>query len=139
MRVQSLSRALIGTTAAVALGVGLAGYGVWRDLRSRVNTLLADARPKEDAAVPDQQVVVTRVLLRRPEGHASEPWEVVETQPLGRRAMAAQGEPDQQQQQQQQPEQRPKGLLQQAKGLPMATKVVVFGALVAGFVGFNAW
>jgi hypothetical protein len=77
MRVQSLTRALVGTTLVVSLGVGFVGYKVWRDMAGRVR-VLAEALPRPAAApvsgatqvdtplpAAKDAVVVTRVLLRR--------------------------------------------------------------------------
>lgn len=128
MRVKSLQRALVATTAVVGVGVGVVGYRTWQSMRAVVR----QQTPTDTPAL--EQVRITRVLVRRRVGHEHEEGEVLQEQHLGtteaappaaaQEGGAAGASPS---------------LVARAKQLPVALKAAIFGSLVAGFVALNAW
>lgn len=101
MRVRSLQRGLLITSGVVCVGVGVAGWRLWRSMRETVRVMAERTTAVAGTAQHESDVVVTRVRVRRRVGDPNDPGEVLETQYLGRvqRAVLVDGKEEQQQKQ----------------------------------------
>lgn len=143
--VKDLQRKLLLTTGGVLVVVGISGWKFWNDMKSVMAS--ASAMVKGDDDDDDDNnvnkhrnaevgaVVMKRVLVRRRlDDPPDAPGEVVESHLLGTINQDTLGDTHVKP-----PKEETSSVSSIAASLPMNTKVIIFGSMVAAFVVFNVF